>query len=202
MESLAVRPARRTTTAALIALLALALTAAVAAFLEGRHELARADSAAERSASLQLRLENAQDTVNTLQGQVVVLQDRVASMQTMKVWTTCGGPCTIRPGEYLAGGIPDTFQFLMSFTATVPVKSYIFTLDQFAQFKDCGPTCVSGAYPSFAPATSLNAEFDDAEGCAAYLYVLTAAQSGTITPDVSVRYQPASGPTGVCAQRP
>lgn len=202
MESLPVRPTRRAATAGLIALLALTLTAAVAAVLDGRQQLTRADSATKRSASLELRLENAQNTISTLQGQVAVLQGRVASMQTMKVWTTCGGPCAIRPGEYLAGGIPDTFQFLMSFTATVPVKSYIFTLDQFAQFKDCGPTCVSGSYRSYSPTTSLTAEFDDAEGCAAYIYVLTSDQSGTIVPDVSVRYQPASGPTGACVRTP
>ena len=47
--------------------------------------------------------------------------------------------------------------------------------------------------------TSVNYDFHKAEGCAAYLAVITSDRSITVTPDVSVTYNPASAATGTCA---
>ena len=57
----------------------------------------------------------------------------------------------------------------------------------------------SGAAYGVLSVTSVNYDFNLAEGCAAYLAVITAAGPVTITPNVSVTYNPASGPTGSCA---
>jgi hypothetical protein len=47
--------------------------------------------------------------------------------------------------------------------------------------------------------TSVDDDFTLAQGCAAYIAVMTAAGQVTITPNVSVTYNPASGPTGSCS---
>ena len=83
----------------------------------------------------------------------------------------------------------------------MPVRSYVFTFHQWTQFDSCGfaVRCVTGGYRAFDPATSVDTTFSDAEGCSGYVWVLLADRSGTIKPDVRVRYQPAEHPTGVCA---
>jgi hypothetical protein len=56
----------------------------------------------------------------------------------------------------------------------------------------------SGSVYGALNVTSVNYDFTLAEGCAAYLAVITAAGPVTITPDVSVTYNPASAATGAC----
>ena len=66
-----------------------------------------------------------------------------------------------------------------------------------------GPTnyCMhhSGSAVGWLNTTNVNSDFHLAEGCAAYLAVITAAGNVTVTPDVSVTYNPASSATGACA---
>lgn len=57
----------------------------------------------------------------------------------------------------------------------------------------------SGSAIGWRSVTSVNYDFHLAEGCAAYLAVITSTQSITVTPDVSVTYNPAPAPTGTCA---
>ena len=123
---------------------------------------------------------------------------------TLAMWNSCGGPCTIAPNSVRVGSVPDTFQLQINFTADVPVRTYIFTFRQWAQFDQCGFTtrCVTGSYRAFDAATSFSQTVDEAEGCSAYVWVLQADRQGTIKPDVRVHYQPASQPTGVCAVSP
>ena len=108
-------------------------------------------------------------------------------------------------GSFRAAGVPDTFDYHVSFTATVPVSVYIFTLDQYVQFYNCpgSVSCVSGTYYSFSARTSLtNGEFTLAEGCGGYISVYQSTQNGVIYPDVSVTYNPARSPTGTCSSAP
>jgi len=127
-----------------------------------------------------------------------------ASNPTLPMWNSCGGPCTIAPNSVRVGSVPDTFQLQINFTADVPIRTYIFTFRQWAQFDQCGfaVRCVTGSYRAFDAATSFSQTVDEAEGCSAYVWVLQSDRQGTIKPDVRVHYQPASQPTGICAVNP
>jgi len=109
---------------------------------------------------------------------------------------------------YLAGNIPDTFTFHLQATSTGPMSVSILTLQQWANAQQCiesgrGSTnyCMhhSGAVMSWLSVTSVTYDFHLAEGCASYLSVFTAASSITVTPNVTITYNPASKPTGACA---
>ena len=109
---------------------------------------------------------------------------------------------------YLAGGIPDTFTYHLQATSTGPMSVSILTLEQWARANACvdpggGSTnyCMhhSGTVLSWLSVTSVNYDFHLAEGCADYIAVFTSASSITVTPNVSVTYNPASSATGACA---
>lgn len=163
--------------------------------------------AARQVGDLRGQLAAAHGLQDQLDAQLSALRSQNSDLQTearnptLEMWNRCAGACTIAPNTVLAGSVPDTFQLLLTFTADVPVRSYIFSLDQWTQFDNCGfaASCVRGAYQTFAATTSQNTTFSEATGCAAYVWVLQADRSGTITPDVRVHYQPASQPTGTCA---
>ncbi len=148
--------------------------------------------------------------MNLLTGQVDQLQAQNAKLQaeaqnpTLVMWNSCDGPCQIGPDGVRVGSVPDTFELEVEFTSTVPVRTYFFTLQQWAQFDSCGlaVSCVTGSYESLPATTHLDQNFQQAEGCSAYLWVLQADQRGVITPDVKVRYAPTDHATGVCAQNP
>ena len=110
---------------------------------------------------------------------------------------------------YLAGGIPDTFTYHLSATANGPVNVSILTFEQFAAGIECVDNGVSntnycmhhsskGTVKSWLNVTSVSYDFHQAEGCANYLVIFTAANPVTVTPDVSVTYNPASTFTGDC----
>ena len=110
---------------------------------------------------------------------------------------------------YLAGGIPDTFTYHLEATSTGPMSVSILTLEDFAKALQCvdlgtGVTnyCMhhSGTPAnSWLRVTSVNYDFHQAEGCADYVVVFTAASAVTVTPNVSVTYNPATSLTGACA---
>jgi hypothetical protein len=109
---------------------------------------------------------------------------------------------------YLAGGIPDTFTYHLQATSTGAMSVSILTLEQWASAIGCvdsgaGTTnyCMHhrGTVQSWLNVTSVNYDFHGAEGCADYVAVFTAASSVTVTPNVSVTYNPASSSTGACA---
>ena len=119
---------------------------------------------------------------------------------TLTIWTTCGGPCTMQGGNYYrAGGVPDTFDYYLTFDSSVPITTYMFTLQQFAQFHTCGLSCIAGQYTTYPASKHLDVVFKDAEGCASYVGVFVASGSGVIHPNVRAKYNPANGPTGACA---
>ncbi|HKC20428.1 MAG TPA: hypothetical protein VKE27_12455 [Candidatus Dormibacteraeota bacterium] len=110
---------------------------------------------------------------------------------------------------YLAGGIPDTFTYHLEANATGPMSVSILTLEDFAKALQCvdfgtGNTnyCMhhSGTPTnSWLRVTTVNYDFHQAEGCADYVVVFTAASNITVTPNVSVTYNPATSLTGACA---
>ena len=57
----------------------------------------------------------------------------------------------------------------------------------------------SGSAIGWVNQTSISYDFHDAEGCAAYMLVITAGAAITVTPNVSVTYNPAQHATGTCA---
>jgi len=182
---------------ALIVLLAAGLAAAGALAVHWKLEAAGAQRQAARE----------HDEAQRLRGQVGGLQNRAQGLEAqatnpmVSIWNSCGTPCDIGPGRVRLGGVPDTFVLHVKYTATTPVAIYFFGYHQWTQFDDCGlkTSCVTGAYVSYPPATQRELEFDDATGCAGYVYVMAAAQNGTIQPDLRASYKPADHPTGICA---
>lgn len=108
---------------------------------------------------------------------------------------------------YLAGGIPDTFTYHLQATSTGPMSVSILTFEDWAKAIECvdgGGTvnyCMhhNGTVLSWLNVTNVNYDFHLAEGCADYMAVFTSPGSITVTPNVSVTYNPASSLTGSCA---
>jgi hypothetical protein len=53
---------------------------------------------------------------------------------------------------------------------------------------------------SWLGVTAVDYDFHGAEGCADYVVVFTSASDITVTPNVSVTYNPAPASTGSCAK--
>lgn len=174
---------------------------------------ARADATGKASENRALSTDNRglRDQVSSLidrntqlQSQNRQLQDQ-AARPTLGIWNV---PQDIpSANDYLDGGVPDTFTYHAKLTSTGPMSVVIMTFSQYADAIQCvrragGNThyCMhhSGGQ-NWAEITSVNIEFHDAEGCAGYVMVITAGSKVTITPDVSVTYNPAPHATGACA---
>ena len=111
------------------------------------------------------------------------------------------------PDFYLAGGVPDTFTYHLVATASGPMSVSILTFEQFAAAVDCvhqgvGNTnyCMhhKGSAMTWTNVRSVTYDFHLAEGCANYMVVFTAASAVTVSPNVSVTYNPAPTFTGDC----
>jgi hypothetical protein len=101
------------------------------------------------------------------------------------------------------GSVPDTYDYFVSFTSTVPVRVYFFTLGQFVQYTVCSGdvNCVSGYYSSLPATTSQStAAFKLAEGCGDYVAIYVASSNGVMYPNISVKQNAAPFITGYCAQ--
>lgn len=112
------------------------------------------------------------------------------------------------PSYYLAAGVPDTFTYHLHLTSSGPMNVSILSFEQFQSAIVCIARGVAntnwcmhhnGSAASWAGQTVIDDEFHEAEGCAAYVLVITAASPITVTPDVSVTYNPAPQATGSCA---
>jgi hypothetical protein len=115
------------------------------------------------------------------------------------------------PDYYLAGGVPDTFTYHLVASASGPMSVSIVTFEQFAAAVQCvhdgtGNTnyCMhrslvaNGIAKTFTNVRDVNYDFHLAEGCANYMVVFTAAGAVTVSPNVSVTYNPAPTFTGDC----
>jgi len=148
-----------------------------------------------------------QSQFKDLAAQNLALQNQVQKLKiqnanpTLTMWNSCNGPCNMSPGNWRVGGVPDTFDYNVSFTSTVPVAVYIVTFSQYVQFANCTGqiSCVVGSYTQYGPTMSLRGSvFTLAEGCSGYVAVFQSTTTGVINPDVSVTYNPASTVTGTC----
>jgi cell division protein FtsB len=147
-----------------------------------------------------------QADVETLQGQVQDLNAQLAHPR-LPMWNACGeladpNACPMTAGGWRVGTVPDTFEYEITFSSTVPVAVYFLSLAQYVEFASCGRiSCVSGTYQLFPATRSLDrAVFTLATGCASYVAVFQSLTDGVLYPDVWVIYNPADAPTGVCAE--
>ena len=203
--------ARRFWTAALAA--ALLLTAGGIGVLyvddtnaqnSARDLMLRNSSLTGRNQILQTQLSATQQELTTSQGQVNSLTTELAH-PTLGIWNV---PQTISGANfYLAAGVPDTFTYHLKLSSSGPMSVSILSIHQFGDAVRCVETgagntnwCMhhSGSANGWLSTTNVNYDFHLAEGCAAYLAVITAAGNITVTPDVSVTYNPATAATGAC----
>jgi hypothetical protein len=163
--------------------------------------------------------ESLQGQILGLQGQLTTTQGNLSAAQTdlaavraelahpsLGIWNVSE---TLPNANYrLAAGVPDTFTYHLRLTSSGPMDVSILSVDQFTQAVICvengvGNTdyCMhhSGATNSWLGVTSVNSDFHLAEGCAGYMLIITAPSRVTVTPNVSVTYNPASHATGTCA---
>lgn len=144
-------------------------------------------------------------TVARLQNQISEDKQEISELQTrsqhptITIWNSTEA---LPSGSWLQEGVPDSFDFYVSFNSTVPVTVYFLTFRQFVQFANSGGSilAVKGQYDYFPATTSLKKSiFTLAEGCGGYISVFQSSASGVIYPNVVVTYNPALSGTGVCA---
>jgi hypothetical protein len=154
---------------------------------------------------LQGQLTDTQGKLSTAQSDLTAVRAELAHPH-LGIWTV--RQTLQNSSQYLAAGVPDTFTYNLRLKSTGPMNVSILGLDQFGAAIRCidhglGPTnyCMhhSGAASSWLGVTSVNTAFHLAEGCAGYILVITAPGKVTITPNVSVTYNPAPHATGSCA---
>jgi hypothetical protein len=157
-----------------------------------------------RNQNLQTQLTTTQNQLTASQSQVTNLSAQLAH-PTLGIWNVA--QAISGSSNYLAAGVPDTFTYHLKLTSTGPISVSILSIHQFGDAVRCVETGVgttnycmhhSGSAIGWLNVTSVNADFHLAEGCAAYLALITSAGNVTVTPDVSVTYNPASAATGAC----
>ncbi|HET6310856.1 MAG TPA: hypothetical protein VFH00_07625 [Candidatus Nitrosotalea sp.] len=203
---------RRLWTAALAAALLVSAGGIGLLYLDDSNNQAAIRSLNNANRSLTGRTQNLEDQLTVTQGKLTASQAQVDSLSaelkhpTLGVWNV---PMTIHNGnEFLSATVPDTFTYHLHLKSSGPMSVSILSTSQFKDAILCvsrgvGNTnwCMhhNGAAYGALGVTSVDYDFSLGTGCAAYLTIITAASQVTITPDVSVTYNPASGPTGSCA---
>jgi hypothetical protein len=203
---------RRLWTAALAAALLLTAGALGVLYVDDTNNQNSVHSLTSQNEQLTGRNQNLQTALTTTQTKLTASESQVSSLTaelahpTLGIWNV---PQTISGSSfYLAAGVPDTFTYHLKLTSSGPMSVSILSIHQFGDAVRCVETGVgttnycmhhSGSEIGWLNTTSVNYDFHKAEGCAAYLAVITASGSVTVTPDVSVTYNPAPAPTGSCA---
>lgn len=165
-----------------------------------------------KNESLTGRAQNLNDELTKTQANLTATLGELATTKAelahphLTLWNV---PQTLNGANYyLAGGIPDTFTYHLEATSSGSMSVSILTLEQWASANACvssgrGLTnwCMhhSGTVMSWLNVTSVNYDFHLAEGCADYMSVFTSASTVTVTPNVSVTYNPANSATGACS---
>jgi outer membrane murein-binding lipoprotein Lpp len=182
-------------------------------YVDNSKNQASVRSLTTQNESLTGRNQILQDQLNTTQANLTAtlgqLAQTKAELEHPHLAISTNGPVRIKDNTwYLAGNVPDTFTLHLQATSTGPMSVSILTLEEWAKAVQCivsgagsANYCMhhSGAVISWLSVTTVNYDFHLAEGCAAYLTVFTAASAVTVTPNISVTYNPASSPTGACA---
>jgi hypothetical protein len=202
---------RRLWTAALAAALLVSAGGIGLLYVDDTNNQAAIRDLNTKNESLTGRNQNLSDQLKVTEGQLSVSRQQVTDLSTelqhptLGVWNV---PQTITgPSEYLTSTVPDTFTYHLKLTSNAPMDVSILSARQFQDAIACvlnggGNTdyCMhySGATWGEWRVKSVNYDFTLAEGCAAYFAVITAPAPVTITPDVTVTYNPASAATGAC----
>jgi hypothetical protein len=202
---------RRWWTAALAATLLISATGIGLLYMDDTNNQSRVNSLTLQNESLTGRAQNLNDQLTVTKNQLEVSRGQVTKLETELQHPTLGiwnVPVTISgPNEYLTSTVPDTFTYHLNAKSSGPMDVSILSVDQFQSASICmynGGTsdyCLhhSQAQWSSLGVTSVNYDFSLAEGCAAYLAVIS-VPSGTvtITPNVTATYNPAASSTGTC----
>jgi hypothetical protein len=203
---------RRRWTAALAAALLVTAVGLGLLYVDDTNNQSTINSLTLANESLTGRSQNLQAALTVTHQQLTASQSQVDSLSaelkhpTLGIWNV---PEPIRSSdEYLSSTVPDTFTYHLKLTSNGPMSVSILSTINFKDAILCvnsgrGNTnwCMhhSGAVHGFLGVTSVNYDFTLAEGCAAYLVVITSDRAITVTPDVSATYNPASAATGSCA---
>jgi cell division protein FtsB len=203
---------RRLWTASLVGALLVAVAGIGVLYLDDTSNQATIRSLTTQNESLTGRNQNLNDQLKTTQANLTATLGELAQTKAdlahphLTIWNV---PQELKGASwYLAGGVPDTFTYHLQATSTGPMSVSILTFEQWAKAIQCidngvGTTnyCMhhSGAVISFLNVTNVNYDFHLSEGCADYLSVFTSGSTVTVTPNVSVTYNPATSPTGVCS---
>jgi hypothetical protein len=203
---------RRFWTATLAAALLLTAGGVGLLYLDDTNNQAANRALTTQNEQLTGRTQNLQTALTTTQNKLTASQDQVSALTaaaehpTLGIWNV---PQAISGSSYyLAAGVPDTFTYHLKLTSSGPMSVSILSIRQFGDAVTCvqngrGSTnwCMhhSGVANGWLSVTSVTFDFHLAEGCAAYLLVITADRAITVTPDISVTYNPASAATGTCA---
>jgi hypothetical protein len=141
--------------------------------------------------SLKSNSSSLQKTVDVLQENVTQLKNRT---NTFVIWNV---QVNVSSGYFLLETVPDTFDFHDDFTSSVPITVYYFNSTQFVQWYTT--KTISGNYIEYTNTSNQSDTFKLAEGCGGYIAIYYFSTAGTIHPNVSATYNPASHPTGSCS---
>jgi hypothetical protein len=176
---------------------------------------------ANKTATALLKVDGLDSQNTALQAKNSALTTEAAH-PTLSTWNSCGSPCTLSPGGFREGTVPDAFTYHLKIHSDVMVYYAFLSLSEFTRFSGCPGSvyandrsvnrlvvCVSyWIFNNNAPSDrtgaglDINTDFHLGEGCASYVSVLMpfyANQTAQISPAVGVTYNPAVTSTGVCA---
>ena len=203
---------RRWWTVALAATLLISATAVGLLYADDSSKQATIRSLQTSNESLTGRNLILSDQVQKIQANLTATLDELAKTKAQldhPQLSTWSAPVAIKDNmTVIESPIPDAFTFHLQLAATGPINVSILTLNEYVAARECVSNGVAvtnwcmhhqNSEVSFLDKTSINYDFHKAEGCADYIVVMTAASAVTVTPNVSVTYNPASGPTGACA---
>jgi hypothetical protein len=203
---------RRLWTAALAAALLVTAGGLGILYADDNTKQSTIDSLTIANESLTGRSQNLQAALTVTHSQLTASQAQVDSLSTELKHPTLGiwnVPVQLQNStQYLSSTVPDTFTYHLKLSSNGPMSVSILSTTQFKDAIICvysgrGDTnwCMhhSGSVNGFLGVTSVNYDFILAEGCAAYLVVITSDRAVTVTPDVSATYNPAATATGSCA---
>jgi hypothetical protein len=202
---------RRWWTAALAATLLISATGIGLLYMDDTNNQSRVNSLTLQNESLTGRAQNLNDQLTVTKSQLEVSRGQVTKLETELMHPTLGiwnVPMTLSgPNEYLTSTVPDTFTYHLKATSSGPMDVSILSVDNFQNAIICMYNGGSSDYClhhnqaawSSLGVTSVNYDFSLAEGCAAYLAVISVPSGKvTITPNVTATWNPASSSTGTC----
>jgi hypothetical protein len=168
------------------------------------------DAWSKKAAAEAVQLSDASRKYAQLQAEKTALDQQLTATKsdlrhpTLSIWNVSAS--IANSTAWLVGGMPDAFTYHLVFSSDAPVTVTYMTSREFADAIRCvelgngtSHTCLGGKGKGWHDVTTLDVQIHEAEGCADYLVVFTAAQAATVHPDVSVTYNPASAATGACA---